>query len=177
MSDLNNYSFTGRLGSPAEVKHTSGGTVVWSARVAVGYDVTSVELSHHYGLGEFHRVGCTIIECFNREYAKKVIVQLPGQRNPLHYHKRKDETFHVLHGVLDVEIEGKRRTLHPGDTLWVPRGIVHGFETATGAIFEEISTHADRGDSFYNDPVIAATALDSRKTSLHNWGRHQFEDL
>lgn len=145
------------------------------ARVAVGYDVTSIELSHHYGLAEFHRVGCTIIECFNREYAKKVIVQLPGQRNPLHYHKRKDETFHVLHGVLDVEIEGQHRTLHPGDSLWVPRGILHGFESATGAIFEEISTHAERGDSFYNDPVIAATAPEQRKTSLHNWGRHQFD--
>jgi N-acetylneuraminate synthase len=146
------------------------------ARIPVGYDVTSIELSHHHGLAEFGRVGCTIIECFNREYAKKVIVQLPGQRNPLHYHKRKDETFHVLHGVIDVEIEGTRRTLHPGDSLWVPRGIVHGFETATGAIFEEISTHADRDDSFYNDPVIAAMPLESRKTRLHNWGRHQFDE-
>ncbi|MBM3819248.1 MAG: cupin domain-containing protein [Acidimicrobiia bacterium] len=146
------------------------------ARIPVGYDVASIELSHHHGLGEFGRIGCTIIECFNREYAKKVIVQLPGQRNPLHYHKRKDETFHVLHGVLDVEIEGTRRTLHPGDSLWVPRGIVHGFETATGAIFEEISTHAEREDSFYNDPVIAAMPLESRKTRLDNWGRHQFDD-
>ncbi len=146
------------------------------ARIPVGYDVTSVELSHHHGLAEFGRVGCTIIECFNREYAKKVIVQLPGQRNPLHYHKRKDETFHVLHGVLDVDIEGNQRTLHPGDSLWVPRGIVHGFETATGAIFEEISTHAEREDSFYNDPIIAAMPLESRKTRLHNWGRHQFHD-
>lgn len=143
------------------------------ARVHVGYDVSSVELSHHHGLARFGTIGCTIIECFNREYAKKIIVQMPGQRNPLHYHKRKDETFHVLHGVLNVEIEGKQRTLHPGDTLWVPRGILHGFDTETGAIFEEISTHSDREDSFYNDPVIAAIPPESRKTRLHNWGRHQ----
>jgi single-strand DNA-binding protein len=37
VSDLNCYSFTGRLGADAETKHTAGGTVVWSARVAVGY--------------------------------------------------------------------------------------------------------------------------------------------
>lgn len=37
MSDLNSYSFTGRLGNPAEVKYTNNGTAVWSASVGVGY--------------------------------------------------------------------------------------------------------------------------------------------
>ena len=37
MSDLNNYSFTGRLGADAEVRTTASGTAIWSARVAVGY--------------------------------------------------------------------------------------------------------------------------------------------
>jgi single-strand DNA-binding protein len=37
MSDLNTYSFTGRLGADAETRYTSSGTAVWSARVAVGY--------------------------------------------------------------------------------------------------------------------------------------------
>ena len=37
MSDLNNYSFTGRLGADAETRYTGSGTAVWSARVAVGY--------------------------------------------------------------------------------------------------------------------------------------------
>ena len=37
MSDLNNYSFTGRLGADAETRYTGSGTAVWSARVAIGY--------------------------------------------------------------------------------------------------------------------------------------------
>lgn len=37
MSDLNSYSFTGRLGAPADLKYTQGGTAIWSARVAVGF--------------------------------------------------------------------------------------------------------------------------------------------
>lgn len=37
MSDLNSYSFTGRLGNPAEVKYTQGGTAIWTASVGVGY--------------------------------------------------------------------------------------------------------------------------------------------
>jgi single-strand DNA-binding protein len=37
MSDLNNYSFTGRLGNAAELKYTASGTPVWNASVGVGF--------------------------------------------------------------------------------------------------------------------------------------------
>lgn len=37
MSDLNNYSFAGRLAAPPQVKYTANGTAIWSGRVAVGY--------------------------------------------------------------------------------------------------------------------------------------------
>ena len=37
MSDLNSYSFTGRLGNPAELKYTPSGTAIWTASVGVGY--------------------------------------------------------------------------------------------------------------------------------------------
>jgi single-strand DNA-binding protein len=37
MSDLNSYSFTGRLGNPPEMKYTNNGTAVWNASVGVGY--------------------------------------------------------------------------------------------------------------------------------------------
>lgn len=147
-----------------------------SSRIHLSHDF-SVELSHHYGLERFHEIGCIIIECFNREYAKKLIVQLPGQWNPVHYHKAKDETFQVLSGVLQAEVEGRNKVLYPGDTLWVPRGVWHGFGTETGAIFEEVSTTAHDNDSLYIDKKIAALPRESRKTRLNNWGRHQFEDF
>jgi N-acetylneuraminate synthase len=143
------------------------------ARIPIGHDF-SVEVSHHYGLERFHEVGCTIIECINREYAKKLIVQLPGQWNPVHYHKKKDETFQVLRGVLEVEIEGNTKILHPGDSLWIPRGVWHGFGSKTGVIFEEVSTASFNDDSFYIDRAIAKLPREERKTHLVNWGRHQF---
>jgi single-strand DNA-binding protein len=37
MSDLNSYSFAGRLAAAPELKFTQGGTAIWEARVAVGY--------------------------------------------------------------------------------------------------------------------------------------------
>jgi single-strand DNA-binding protein len=37
MSDINVYTFTGRLGNDAELKFSQSGTAIWSASVAVGY--------------------------------------------------------------------------------------------------------------------------------------------
>ena len=145
------------------------------ARIPLGHDF-SVELSHHYGIERFYEVGCTIIECINREYAKKIIIQLSGQWNPVHYHKKKDETFHILQGELEVEVEGRKKILLPGDTFWVPRGVWHGFGTRTGAIFEEISTKDHNDDSFYIDRAIMRMNREDRKTRLVNWGRHQFDE-
>lgn len=145
-----------------------------NAHIPLSHEV-SVEISHHYGIGRFHEIGCTLVECFNREYAKKLIIQLPSQWNPEHYHKKKDETFHILQGNLEVTIDGKEKFLTPGDTLWIPRGVLHGFGTKTGVIFEEISTTSFNDDSFYADKTIANTPREDRKTRLLNWGRHQLE--
>lgn len=37
MSDLNSYSFTGRLGQDAELKFTQSGTPIWSASIGCGW--------------------------------------------------------------------------------------------------------------------------------------------
>jgi len=146
------------------------------ARISLSHDF-SVELSHHHGLEDFDNTGCIIIDCINREYAKKIVVQLPGQNHPTHYHKIKDESFHVLYGTMEMIIEGKKRIMYPGDTVWVPRGVWHGFRTDEGVIFEEISTTSleASGDSYYIDKKIARMSREERKTKLLNWGRHQFD--
>jgi N-acetylneuraminate synthase len=148
------------------------------ARIPLSHDFT-VEISHHFGLEKFNETGCVIIDVINREYAKKLIIQLAGQFHPIHYHKLKDETFQVLYGSMEANVEGRVKTLYPGDTLWVPRGVWHSFKTDTGVIFEEISTTANEtaGDSYYVDKTIAALDRKERKTRLNNWGRHQFDNL
>jgi sialic acid synthase SpsE/mannose-6-phosphate isomerase-like protein (cupin superfamily) len=144
------------------------------AHISVNYD-SSVELSHHYGLETFTRTGAVIIDCINREYCKKIIVMLPGQTHPNHYHMRKEETFQVLAGELHVNIEGRPRIIQAGDTSLIPRGIWHSFTAPKGVIFEEISTTHFNDDSYYADKSINAKPRDERKTRLINWGRHQFD--
>jgi N-acetylneuraminate synthase len=135
-----------------------------------------VEYSHHYSMERFREVGAVIINCFNRNYCKKIIVQLPGQTHPSHFHRRKEETFQVLHGVLEVDLDGRRKTLHPGDLCLIQPGVWHSFWSDTGVVFEEISTRHYNDDSFYKDKEINRMAREDRKTTVDNWGRWQVAD-
>lgn len=136
-----------------------------------------VEYSHHYGISKFREVGAVLITCINREYCKKLIVQIPGQTHPSHFHKRKEETFQVLYGVLQIEVDGHRRELHPGQTVLIQPGVWHSFRTETGAIFEEISTTHYQNDSYYKDKVINKQGTAARKTEVEHWGRFQLLDI
>lgn len=142
------------------------------AGIALSTDFRT-EFSHHYGIGRFSEVGAILIDCINRSYCKKLVIQLPGQRHPSHYHKRKEESFQVLWGVLELEIEGRRRTLYPGDIQVVQQGVWHEFSTPTGVIFEEVSTTHHNDDSFYEDKAINKVERSDRKTIVNQWGRYQ----
>tara|TARA_A100001015_G_scaffold172187_1_gene191346 strand:- start:4235 stop:5794 length:1560 start_codon:yes stop_codon:yes gene_type:complete len=142
------------------------------ARVPLTHEFTT-EYSHHYGVENFLRVGAVLINIINREYAKKVLVQLAGQMHPLHYHKLKEETFLVLWGELNIELDGREKKLLPGDTLTVPPGVWHCFHSETGCVFEEISTTAYPNDSVYRDPAINSLTSKQRKTIVDHWGRFQ----
>lgn len=138
------------------------------ARIPIGNDY-KIELSHHYGLERFREFGAVIIDCINRAYCKKLILQLPRQKHPYHYHKKKEETFQVLFGDMEVEVEGNRQILRAGDSIVIHQGEWHKFQTANGVIFEEISTTHFDDDSFYEDKFIANIRREERKTRIENW--------
>lgn len=144
------------------------------ARIPIGQEF-SIEMSHHYGVEKFHEYGAILITVINRTYCKKLVIQLPNQAHPNHYHKKKEETFQVLWGELDIMTEGVRKTLCPGDLHLVQAGVWHQFSTKTGVIFEEISTTAYNDDSFYEDKAINTMKREERKTQLENWGRYHFD--
>ncbi|SVE39359.1 uncharacterized protein METZ01_LOCUS492213, partial [marine metagenome] len=139
-----------------------------NANISFGQN-SSIEISHHFGLDRFREFGAVIIDCVNRDYCKKLIVQLARQKHPYHYHKRKEETFQLLHGDLEVYIEGKVTQLQIGDTLLIKPNQWHKFQTLHGAVFEEISTHHYDNDSFYEDERITMIPKESRKTKIPNW--------
>jgi N-acetylneuraminate synthase len=139
-----------------------------SAGVFVGRN-SSVEISHHYGLERFREFGCVIVDVINRQYCKKILIMLPRQKHPYHYHARKEETFQLLSGDLEIVLDGRKARLMVGDTFLVPVNGWHKFHTLDGAIVEEVSTTHVDDDSFYEDERIARLPRSKRKTSIPNW--------
>ena len=128
-----------------------------------------IELSHHLGPQQFRRFGAVIISLLNREYCKKLIVVLPGQHHPGHFHKVKEETFHVLYGELDLFLDGNVRHLSAGDMQLIERGQLHEFRSESGCIIEEVSTTHIPKDSHYRDRRIASSDPMTRKTVVEAW--------
>lgn len=149
------------------VVHDAKG-MLYEAGIALG-NKFDIELSHHYGMKHFRQVGAIIISIVNREYCKKLLIILPGQKHPVHMHKEKEETFQLLYGDLEINIDGVERTLKPGDIQTVLRGTNHSFTSVKGAVFEEISTTHVMNDSYYEDPVIRSLSTEERKTILKKW--------
>lgn len=135
-------------------------------RAGISYNSSAqIELSHHYGLERFREFGAILITCYNNEYAKKILIQLPRQKHPYHFHKEKKETFQLLWGDMEFTIDGEKFDMKPGELLTVERGQWHKFQTLHGAIVEEVSTQAMVGDSYYEDPVISNQQVANRKTA------------
>jgi len=126
-----------------------------------------LEISHHYGIDRFYEFGLTMMTIVNREYCKKLIVLVPGQQHPEQYHILKEETFHILHGKMWVNLDGIIREYGTGEIVVVERGVKHSFGTEHGVVIEEISSTHHKNDSFYTDPMIMQN--DCRKTLLTHW--------
>jgi quercetin dioxygenase-like cupin family protein len=56
----------------------------------------------------------------------------PNARMPVpHYHESWDETIYGLEGVMTWRVDGQDVNLSPGETVFIRRGVVHGFSNDT----------------------------------------------
>ena len=52
-----------------------------------------------------------------------------GAKVPIpHYHEHFDEIIYGLEGIMTFTVEGKAIDIAPGETCFIPRGAVHGFD-------------------------------------------------
>ncbi|MFC3126033.1 cupin domain-containing protein [Pseudoroseomonas globiformis] len=59
----------------------------------------------------------------------------PQGRMPVpHYHESWEETVYGLSGVVTYTVEGVPHEIGAGDTLFIPRGKVHGFSNISGSV-------------------------------------------
>lgn len=57
-----------------------------------------------------------------------------GAKVPVpHYHKDFDEIIYGLEGAMNFTLDGKTVQIGPGESLFIPRGAVHGFDNQSTA--------------------------------------------
>ena len=77
-----------------------------------------------------------------------------GAKVPIpHYHKEYDETVYGLAGIVTFTVEGKSIEIGPGQSYFIPRGAVHGFNNLgqTEAKALAIITPALLGPEYFKD--------------------------
>lgn len=77
-----------------------------------------------------------------------------GARVPLpHSHSHYDETVYGLQGTITFTVGGKIVPIHPGETCYIPRGVVHGFTNQSSGPCKALAvvTPAEIGPEFFRD--------------------------
>lgn len=60
----------------------------------------------------------------------------PGQAHRFHYHPKMEEILYVLSGSAEQWVEREKRQMCPGDSLYLPAGIVHGTYNAGSELLD-----------------------------------------
>ena len=128
---------------------------------------TILEISHHYGIQRFSEFGLCMFTVVNRSYCKKLLFVLGGQAHPEQFHMEKEETFHLIHGDLNLELNGVANKMKIGDVVTIEPECRHAFSSLNGAVLEEISSNHNIADSFYTDDAISKNK--NRKTFVTFW--------
>jgi len=84
-----------------------------------------------------------------------------GARVPMpHSHERYDETIYGLEGVITFTVNGKAVDIGPGESCFIPRGAVHGFDNIkqTNAKALAVVTPALIGPDFFKESAAIVSA-------------------
>jgi DNA-binding transcriptional MerR regulator/quercetin dioxygenase-like cupin family protein len=64
---------------------------------------------------------------------------------PRHLHREQDEWIYVVHGELEIELDGTLRHLSPGESVFIPRHVKHGWAAAGDAPARIIDVYQPAG--------------------------------
>ena len=110
-----------------------------------------------FGLGDFYETGLIeywIANEIEAGYCGKLLFVFDGQTCPMHWHKKKHETFFIVCGKVRMCFDGTEREMRPGDCLPVPPGIPHRFTGKGPALLLEVSKPCLVKDNVFEDSNI-----------------------
>jgi mannose-6-phosphate isomerase-like protein (cupin superfamily) len=82
---------------------------------------------------------------------------------PVHWHAQQDETFHVLQGAAEFDMDGQTTTIGEGQIVSVPRGCFHRFCNASDErplLIEFVlePKMRDRDETYFSEPSLISYA-------------------
>lgn len=98
------------------------------------------------------------IVCNTDLYCAKFLHFHPGKKSSLHYHLKKDETFHVMDGECRIQTSmeiGNHKELpilRKGDLKHIPPALPHRVFSERGCVILEVSTHHSDADVVRLEP-------------------------
>lgn len=60
----------------------------------------------------------------------------PGQAHKFHFHPKMEEILYVLSGSAEQWVEHEKRIMRPGDSLYLPAGVIHGTYNTSEALLD-----------------------------------------
>jgi mannose-6-phosphate isomerase-like protein (cupin superfamily) len=85
-------------------------------------DITSISEAEPFTTKD----GSTIRELHHTRAQSLAEARLePGRSTERHYHRRSEEVYFLLEGAAEMELDGDRRSVGPGDAVLIPPGAWH----------------------------------------------------
>ena len=112
----------------------------------------------HFGLNDFYKIGLTVFEVNNNVkegYCGLFMFMFAGQTCPMHHHRVKHETFFIVKGRVEMELDGKKFIMEQGDTLVVNQNAKHIFTALDDSLILECSKPDIVDDSIFDDKRIS----------------------
>ncbi|MDB5140749.1 MAG: cupin [Mucilaginibacter sp.] len=108
--------------------------------------ITSTDNAEHYNWGE----NCDGWHLLRTDSLSVIQERMPpATSEQLHYHEHAQQVFYILLGIATFEIEGKTKTVQPGQSIHVPKKTKHriinkGNIDLHFLVISEPKSHGDR---------------------------------
>ena len=102
----------------------------------------------------------------------------PGGGQPPHIQHREDECIYVLSGEFEMRVESESMPAAEGDTVYVAKGTLHGFENSGESAGRLLTIHTPGGshESFVEEISTASASMGSGKEeSIRIAAKHGIE--
>ena len=111
----------------------------------------------HFGLNDFYHIGeieFNINNNVKEGYCGKFIFMFKNQICPMHFHRKKHETFFIVKGKVEMKLPDKTVVLKQGDVLPISQETKHEFKALEDSLILESSKPDLVDDSIFDDERI-----------------------